>query len=261
MNVIAIPLIKSKRLLVRGSEPPRINHDWSQYSINTWQWWCEKNSVSLEIITESNGYLEDMAYTFQRWGAIPDLFKKYGSNAKIALVDADTMIKWNTPNFFSLCPLDSISLVPREKIKINIPLRTIKNYQNLFPAVQLPLEKYYQMGIQVFTTSQLNFIKDLENFVNENKEQLLEIQTKSNVGTDQGPVNYLLFKNNYKIHELSWQYNYTRPFNDFKSVEDIYTDSSYKFIEEAYIWHFVRAYPYRSQIMAETWKRVSSFYK
>jgi len=34
-------------------------------------------------------------------GSNPDLFKKYGSNAKIALVDADTMIKWNTLIFLA----------------------------------------------------------------------------------------------------------------------------------------------------------------
>lgn len=260
MNVVVIPCIKSKQTIVRGKQPPRRGTDWIQYSLNTWRWWCAKNNVQLEILETNYGYLEDMAYTYQRWCAVPELFKKYGDNAKLAFVDGDTMVKWDTSNFFNMCPEDSLTVTAREDYKEWCDW-TIERYQHLFPGTELTIKNYYNAGFIVFTKSQLNFIEEFKTFVETNKKELLKIQLNGNVGTDQTPFNFILRKTGNKVHEIPVTYNWIKAFTGVKNAEEVYQDSAFDFIDKAYVWHFTMSYEYRYLIMSETWRRVAHNYQ
>lgn len=259
MNVVVITLIKSKQTVVRGKQPPRKGTDWAQYSINTWKWWCIKNNAQLEILETNYGHLEDMAYTYQRWCTVPDLLKKYGANAKLAFVDADTMVKWDTPNFFNECPEDSLTVTTREDF-LQWCDCSINRYQPLFPNIILTTKNYYNAGFVVFSKSQLNFVKEFKEFVENNKKRLLKIQLSGNVGTDQTPFNFILRKTGNKVYELPVTYNWLKAFNGVKAAEEIYQDSAYDFINKAYVWHFTMSYEFRDLIMLETWKRIAKNY-
>lgn len=260
MNVVVIPHIKSKQPIVRGKLPPRKGTDWIKYSFNTWKWWCTKNNVQFEILETNCGGLEDLPYTYQRWCAVSELFKKYGDDAKLAFVDGDTMVKWDAPNFFDMCPSDSLTVTAREN---STPWceNSIKIYQPLFPDVELPMKNYYNTGFIIFTKSQLSFIENFIKFAENSKKDLLDIQLAHNVGSDQTPFNFMLRKMGNKVNELPVIYNWLFPFWNVKKVEEIYMDSEFDFIEKANVWHFAANFRFRDIIMSETWKRVSHHYQ
>lgn len=258
MNVVVIPHIKSKNTVIRGKQPPRKGTDWIQYSINTWKWWCAKHNVQLEVLETNYGGLEEMPYTYQRWCSVPELFKKYGDNTKLAFVDGDTMIRWDTPNFFDMCPEDSITVTTGVEYS-SWRDNAIKKYQLLFPEVELPIKNYYNIGFVVLTKFQLNFIEEFVKFIDNNQEILLKIQLSDTVGTDQTPFNFILRKMGNKVNELPDTYNWMRGFPDPQC--GVFLDSTFNFIEKAYVWHFTPSYRFRDAIMSETWKRIAHKYQ
>ena len=109
MKIVAMPLIPSTLLDIsaferyRGSAL-RCNLTYAKYSQVTWKWWCKRNGAHFIAISNRLGGPEysHVLPTFQKWLAPEYLIKEYGRDCKIAVVDADTMIRWDTPDFFSL---------------------------------------------------------------------------------------------------------------------------------------------------------------
>src|ERR1700761_5928890 len=77
---------------------------YTQFSELTWRWWCKNNGIEFVTIDRPLGSeeLQRVPPTFQRWSALKQLLTQYGRDAQIAMIDADTMIRWDTPDFFDL---------------------------------------------------------------------------------------------------------------------------------------------------------------
>jgi len=89
---------------IRRGPPMRSDLSYARYSRASWEWWCERHGADFVAIDKP---LEDSAYagmppTMQRWAALDRLIEERGEDAQAALVDADTMIRWDTPDIFAL---------------------------------------------------------------------------------------------------------------------------------------------------------------
>ena len=82
--------------------------DYKEWCFKTWKYWCDKNDVQLFILDEElqpteGGVLTDspgMKPTWQRWHVFDVLDANDIEYDNVALVDIDTMIHWDAPNFF-----------------------------------------------------------------------------------------------------------------------------------------------------------------
>ena len=82
--------------------------DYKEWCFRTWQYWCDKNDVELVILDQElrptgGGVYGDgvgMKPTWQRWHVFDVLEANNIECDNVALVDIDTMIHWDAPNFF-----------------------------------------------------------------------------------------------------------------------------------------------------------------
>ena len=82
--------------------------DYKEWCFRTWQYWCDKNDVELVILDQElrptgGGVYGDgvgMKPTWQRWHVFDVLEANDIECENVALVDIDTMIHWDAPNFF-----------------------------------------------------------------------------------------------------------------------------------------------------------------
>src|SRR5689334_15360745 len=99
-RIVAMPLIPAN--YQRGSSS-HSDLSYSAYGRATWQWWCDQQSIEFRVLDQpAHGY-EDDPPTVQRWAHAQALLIEGGLGTQVALVDADTMVRWDTPNLFEIC--------------------------------------------------------------------------------------------------------------------------------------------------------------
>ena len=80
------------------------NFDYFDYSIKTWEYWCEKNNCEFVLFDEP--FMEDTKKYRINWQKEVFVFdvleKRKIDYDQILILDSTCMIKWNTPNFFDL---------------------------------------------------------------------------------------------------------------------------------------------------------------
>ena len=73
-----------------------------QLSVDSWKLWCDKNDCELFVLEDAVVDPNIMKPNWQKMYAFDILdFNDIDYN-QVAIVDVDTMIKWNTPNFFNM---------------------------------------------------------------------------------------------------------------------------------------------------------------
>ena len=71
------------------------------YSINSWKQWCEKNDCELIIWEDLLLPVEEMKITWQRYYVLDILDSNEIDYNQVLIVDADTIIHPDCPNFFN----------------------------------------------------------------------------------------------------------------------------------------------------------------
>ena len=74
--------------------------DYKEWCFKTWQYWCDKHNVELIVLDQELRDKTIMKPTWQRWHVFDILDENSVEYDQVALVDVDTMIKWDAPNFF-----------------------------------------------------------------------------------------------------------------------------------------------------------------
>ena len=123
------------------------------------------------------------------------------------MVDSDTIVHPNCPNFFDETKNKYCAVVVdgcHEWVN-----RSIKNYNKfLFKTNEPPNPwEYINGGFQIVNKKHKNFFKSIINFYNDNVEKIIYAQETFKVGTDQTVVNFLLKQENIDIKLLPNCYN------------------------------------------------------
>ena len=71
------------------------------YSINSWKHWCDKNDCELIELKDLVLPVEEMKITWQRYYVLDILDENKIDYNQVLIVDADTIIHPNCPNFFN----------------------------------------------------------------------------------------------------------------------------------------------------------------
>jgi hypothetical protein len=241
----------------------------------TWKWWCKQNGIHFVVIDKPIGgqAFYDMPPTLQRWLAPQLIFKEFGYDSQIAMVDADTMIRWDAPSLFDVAGPTFAAVQGSNASWI---YRSVRAYQHLFPEVVLPWWDYFNAGVVVLGTRQLSTINAFVDFSLERKSELHNVQVSGNFGSDQTPLNFFLRRAGEQVCLLPRPFNVLNCFPtdpmifalEMNPTPDsggfaervLARDGMFDFVEFGYIWHFATIYASRCMIMNETWRRVRGNY-
>tara|TARA_Y100000004_G_scaffold48187_1_gene53092 strand:+ start:149 stop:877 length:729 start_codon:yes stop_codon:yes gene_type:complete len=240
----------NKNVVVITAMEGLVSIDCKPYCLNTWQYWCDKNNTDLIVLDEPLMDTSVLKPTWQRWYVWEVLENSGLEYDKVALVDVDTMVKWNSPNFFDL--VDGFSACS-DNDNVGWVKQSIDGYKKFFD-IDLDWEDYFNCGFIVMTKNEKSLCKKIIDFESENREELIQMQETLRKGTDQTPINYLTRTYN-SVKLLPKKYNLTH-----LNRKEILQDGM--FIDLGYVWHFNGFdKQHRLPIMKDTWELIKSNYE
>lgn len=227
--------------------------DYKEWCFKTWKYWCEKNDVLLFVLDSELQDKSLMKPTWQRWHVFDVLDANNIEYDQIALVDIDTMIKWNAPNFFKETNYE-FSVV-EDCFNIEWSHNSIKGYKHLFKEVEFDWTTYFNCGFVVINEKHKNLCKSITDFYYQNREHLQDLQHNTlKKGSDQTPVNYMVRKEKMPITYLNKKFNLSQ-----LHMRGVLNSLMF---ETGYIWHFNGfEKTKRNQIMQQTWELIKDNYE
>ena len=232
--------------------------EYTEWSIKSWKYWCDKNNAHLFVFDNSNIDTDVMMPTWQRWLCYDILDEQdwIGKYNRVLLVDADTMVRWDCPNIFDAAEGRYAGV--KDDLGLGWTYHSILGYQKWFPNIKLDWERYINNGIVVLPEDGVggrNFCGSIINFYNANREALRWMEKNDYRGTDQTPVNFIaenMFGDRKKF--LPKKFN----MNHMHKTDILY---NFMYIDMGYIWHF-NGIPTadRNNIMKSCWNKVKDNY-
>ena len=198
MNIVFIPNIDTK------NNRNRPYH----FSIKSWKKWAEQfNDIQVVEWTEPIMDPTQVKVTLQRYWVFDILEHNNIEFDQVLLVDADTIIHPECPNFFKETDYKFSGVINSGCYEW--VTRSIKAWgAALFPDSQLVKPwKYINGGFLIVNKEHRELLKDIQSFYLEHLEQINILTEKIKAGTDQTIVNYLLQESNTQINYLPECYN------------------------------------------------------
>jgi hypothetical protein len=229
-NIVFIPNIN----LGNGRNTPY------HYSIKSWQSWCDKNNVLCIEWTEPITDIDKFKVTLQRYWVHDILSNSDIDYDQVLIVDADTIIHPDTPNFFE--ETDGKFCVVVNNGCYEWVTRSIKNWGDaLFPTEsKVKPWEYFNGGFQITNKSHIPFYKDVQSYYLDNIDLINEWNDKIKAGTDQTIINYLARKHKIDTKFMNEAYNLQDLFR--KNLLHIPGHSWFKdelrFLEAGWVYHF-----------------------
>ena len=176
------------------------------YSINSWAAWCKKNDCELLVWEEAIHDPEFMTIMWQRYYLFDILEANDIEYDQVLMVDADTIVHPNCPNFFNETEHKYCGVMNDGCYEW--VLRSLNVYSdNVFNGDWVKPWEYINGGFQIVNSKHKEFFKEVVKFYLDNQKKLYDIQKSNGLGTDQTPVNYLIKKHNVDLKILPQCYN------------------------------------------------------
>lgn len=233
---------------------PNMN-DYMQWSLKTWHHYAQQHNCTIILFTTPLHDTEWMRPTWQRWNVYNILKENNIEYDQVALIDIDTMVRWDCPDLFTLSKGKYTGVI--DDLSIEWIYNSIEGYKEYFPEVDLKWYEYLNNGILILPQEGGEaFCDRVLEFYKTNVDTLRDKQHVSlKKGTDQTPVNYLaleFFGEDRTI--LDKRFNMTHLYKTNAFIDDIY-------IKCSYIWHF-NGLPreQRNAYMERTWNVIKQNY-
>jgi len=177
--------------------------DFSKYCIESWRYWCINNDIDIIIQTQTHNNVGIPIWNKEFIFKMID-YEKYD---KIAIVDSDTMIKWNAPNFFELYTDEFCGVPDTANFRwTSNSINTYKQYFTEFSDVELTVHDYINAGVLLFNTKHKYVFDELVTFYLTYKSTL-DNWNVPGVGKEQTIFNLMLKKLNVKQKYLTPEWN------------------------------------------------------
>ena len=179
-----------------------------QYSINSWNKWCDKNGCNLVVMDQLLCPIKEMKITWQRYHVLEILEHSEIEYDQVLMVDADTIIHPDTPNFFKKTN-NNLTVVHNDGC-YDWVIRSMETYhKHMFNENSIPFSfwEYINTGFIIFNKTHKKFLKEFIEFYQNNKELIINLQETYHVGTCQPVFNYFLRQKNIKHTFLPYEYN------------------------------------------------------
>ena len=134
-----------------------------KYSIDSWKKWCDKNNCDLFVLNELLMDNDEMGICWQRYYLFDILDANDINYNQILMVDADTIVHPDCPNFFEMT--DGKLCGARFDGSWDWVLRGIENYSKFgFDEYMMPIEKYFDCGFMIVNKEHKQFFNDIIQF-------------------------------------------------------------------------------------------------
>jgi len=176
------------------------------YSVKSWEHWCDKNDCELLVWEDLLYPVEYMKITWQRYYLFDILESNDIDYNQILMVDADTIVHPDCPNFFE----ESENKYCGVKVDgcYEWVIRSIRGFgDELFDGMRIKPWNYINGGFQIVNKSHKSFFESMKKYYSENTEQIINTIDKLKCGTDQTIVNYMLHKEEVDVKLLPSCYN------------------------------------------------------
>ena len=211
------------------------------YSVKSWQKWSKQYN-DIEVIEWSDPIMDPKQFkiTLQRYW-VHDILKHNNIEYnQVLIVDADTIIHPDCPNFFNETK-DKFGVVINNGCYEWVT-RSIGQWgEALFPnEPKVKPWKYFNGGFQITNKKHIPFYKLVQDYYSNNINEINILTKKIKAATDQTIINYLTQINNIDTIYLPECYNLQDLFK--KSLLHIPGYSGFadelRFLEAGYIYHF-----------------------
>ena len=191
-----------------------------KYSIKSWEKWCEKNDCELFVLTDLLLPKENMAICWQRYYLFDILEANEIEYDQILMVDADTIVHPDCPNFFDMTDRKMCGV--HNEGSYDWIIRSIEIYgKYFFNGHVMDFWKYIDCGFVVVNEIHRDFFKQVTDFYNENAELLRQVEREWHAGTDQTPVNILIHDRNIDFKWLPYEFNMCDMFRKELLTDDL----------------------------------------
>ena len=228
------------------------NLNYSEWCYKSWAVWCRRNDVRLVRLRKE---ITDPAFiqaTWQRYWMFRLLEKSGHRFDQVAMVDIDTMIKPDCPNFF--LETNGKMGVVLDGCSVNWMQNAINGYKSFFPDVKLHWWEFFFAGYVVVNHRHAGFFDQITTFYLENILSLKDAEIRLKKGTDITVVNYLAKKYAIELEVLCQRYQ-------LASLAQKNILEKNKFFDLADVWHFNGfAKEQRDKYMKATWGLIEKRY-
>ena len=209
------------------------------YSIKSWKQWCDKNDCELIVWEDLLLPVEEMKITWQRYYVFDILEANDIDYNQILMVDADTIIHPDCPNFFELT--DNKYCGVMNEGDYEWVLRSIRGFgDELFDGKRIKPWNYINGGFQILNKNHKDFYKKVIEYYKGNSDKIIDTIAKLKSATDQTIINFLLVENNIDVKILPDCYNLV----DLYRKNLLYLDTGHwwtdelHFLEAGWVYHF-----------------------
>jgi|TARA_R110001592_G_scaffold141329_2_gene362747 hypothetical protein len=179
-----------------------------QISIDSWKHFCKKHDAELLLMEEPVMDVKDMHIIWQRYYLFDILEANKIDYDQIMLVDADTIVHPDSPNFFEMT--DNKYCLVHDDGSYDWILRGMEHYKkHIFKNKNewFDFWDYGNSGFQIVNKKHRPFFDEMREFYFEYQEIIQFIQSNYGIGTDQTPLNFMLRKHNIDLKLLPWKCN------------------------------------------------------
>jgi lipopolysaccharide biosynthesis glycosyltransferase len=222
--------------------------DYAQYSIPTWKHWCRRHKVDFHVVREHDPRLGRPIWNKEKVHAVTGY-------EKIAVVDSDTMVRWDAPNLFDGIR-DGVAGVV-DTADLGWVFSSVDAYQHLFPGQVMDYTRYLNAGVLFFTDTFRGVFKDVLDFYFAHQAEL-DAWDKGG-GREQTILNFHLQQREVPLQFLTPEWNlfsmhrknmfgYNWQLQRQEPVERYFT-------RYAYVWHFTGfELEQRTNLMRMVWE-------
>ena len=177
-----------------------------KYSIKSWEKWADKNNAELFVLTEHVYEADYMHLNWHKSLALKLLKENNIEYDQVLIVDADTIVHPDCPNFFNETDRKLCAVVNEGCYEW--VTRSIENYGDyIFPEIpKIKPWEYFNSGFIIVNKSHEEFFNSVIKYYHDNVNKFLHAKSFY-VGNDQTPLNYLTKKFNIETKLLPSCYN------------------------------------------------------
>ena len=176
------------------------------FSIKCWKTWADKNNAELFILTEKVYESDYMHLNWHKSLALQLLDDNNIKYNQVLIVDADTIVHPDCPNFFE--DTENKFCAVMNDGCYEWVTRSIENYGDyIFPEIpKIKTWEYFNSGFIVVNKSHREFFDKVINYYEENVDKFIHAKSFY-VGNDQTPLNYFVKKFGVEVKLLPGCYN------------------------------------------------------
>ena len=176
------------------------------YSVKSWKAWCDINDCELLVWEDLLFPVDYMKITWQRYYLFDFLEENSIEYNQILMVDADTIVHPDCPNFFDESENKYCGVMNDGCYEWTG--RSIREFgAKLFDGHKIMPQRYINGGFQIINKEHRWFFDEMKKYYESDAENIRKVISEVQAGTDQTILNFMLDKHNVDMKILPNCYN------------------------------------------------------